>query len=496
MKERIIVADNEVAVANFLKKIIEYERKENIEVDIATDGEKLKNLIDSGTYSMVIMDLSLPGMDAFDFIANYSNTNPLSPIIVISATIDINLAMTCIRSGAYDFVSKPFTADTMLLVIRNAYEKRQLLLDKERLNNDIQKMNEDLMRTNELVSQQKEKLDNYLKDILINIEKLKTFSEMISVIKSFESTCINVFEQLDRIFNPFSIVLFLYDEKSGDFQVWKEKNFEKEFPSGTKINKNEFIKYFKTSKIQVENSIKDMKNNKTVVLPIFIGNLIIGMFILDMEVEKVKDEKIILFEIARLVLTNSLVSAKFFEDSRRSYLESLIAFLYLEERIQPGLKKHSEKVSALSVRIAKKMGLSDEQIRDIQYAALLHLLGLLNKSMDLFNAPSYFDKEKFIQIRDAIISGADIIAPLVMLVDSQKIIKFLFENYDGTGPNKLVGKKIPVGSRIIRVTSEYCAFKDIFKLTEKHIDGVLKENTGIIYDPDVVEILLSIVKNN
>jgi len=123
-----------------------------------------------------------------------------------------------------------------------------------------------------------------------------------------------------------------------------------------------------------------MENNKTVVLPIFIGSLIIGLFILDMEVEKVKDEKIILFEIARLVLTNSLVSAKFFEDSRRSYLESLIAFLYLEERIQPGLKKHSEKVSALSVKIARKMELSDEQIRDIQYAALLHLLGLLNKS--------------------------------------------------------------------------------------------------------------------
>jgi len=229
MKERIIIADNEVAVANFLKKIIEYEKRENIEVDVATDGKELKNLLDSGQYSMVIIDFLLPGIDVFDFIANYSQKNPFSPIIVISATIDINLAMTCIRSGAYDFVSKPFTTDTMLLVIRNAYEKRQLLLDKERLNNDIQKMNEDLMKTNELVSQQKEKLDNYLKDILLNIEKLRTFSEMISVIKSFESTCTNVFEQLDRIFNPFSIVLFLYDGKSSDFQVWKEKNFEKEF---------------------------------------------------------------------------------------------------------------------------------------------------------------------------------------------------------------------------------------------------------------------------
>jgi len=65
--------------------------------------------------------------------------------------------------------------------------------------------------------------------------------------------------------------------------------------------------------------------NSTVTLPIFIGKLIIGIFIFDIESSKVKDEKMVLFEIARLVITNSLASAKFFEDSRRSYLESLIA---------------------------------------------------------------------------------------------------------------------------------------------------------------------------
>lgn len=495
MKEKILVADGEITVANFLKKIIEYEKKDSVDVDISTDGGQFKNLLSLNQYSLIIVDLSLPGIDVFDFISNYSMENPFSPIIVISATIDINLAMTCIRSGAYDFVSKPFTADTMLLVVRNAYEKRQLLLDKEKLSADIQKMNEELLNTNQLVTEQKEKLDNYLKELLKSIDELKTFSEMISVIKSFDSNSLNIFEKLDTIFNPHSIVLLLFDEKSGDFVVKKERNFEKEFPVGTKIHKSQFTDYFKSSKINIGYSLKGGNENSTVTLPIFIGKLIIGIFIFDIESSKVKDEKMVLFEIARLVITNSLASAKFFEDSRRSYLESLIAFLYLEERILPGLKKHSEKVSALSVKIAKRMELSEDEIKDVQYSALLHLLGLLNKPKEIFNAPTYFDPEKSVEIKQAIVSGADIIAPLVMLEDAQKIIKYLYENYDGTGFNRLVGKKIPVGARIVRVAGEYCVFRDIFKLTDKHIEGIFNDNSGKLYDPDIVKLLFAILKN-
>jgi len=113
------------------------------------------------------------------------------------------------------------------LVVRNAYEKRQLLLDKEKLSADIQKMNEELLNTNQLVTEQKEKLDNYLKELLKSIDELKTFSEMISVIKSFDSNSLNIFEKLDTIFNPHSIVLLLFDEKSGDFVVKKRETLKR-----------------------------------------------------------------------------------------------------------------------------------------------------------------------------------------------------------------------------------------------------------------------------
>jgi len=204
-----------------------YEKKDSVDVDISTDGGQFKNLLSLNQYSLIIVDLSLPGIDVFDFISNYSMENPFSPIIVISATIDINLAMTCIKEWSLRFCFETFHCGYHALVVRNAYEKRQLLLDKEKLSADIQKMNEELLNTNQLVTEQKEKLDNYLKELLKSIDELKTFSEMISVIKSFDSNSLNIFEKLDTIFNPHSIVLLLFDEKSGDFVVKKRETLKR-----------------------------------------------------------------------------------------------------------------------------------------------------------------------------------------------------------------------------------------------------------------------------
>jgi len=85
-----------------------YEKKDSVDVDISTDGGQFKNLLSLNQYSLIIVDLSLPGIDVFDFISNYSMENPFSPIIVISATIDINLAMTCIKEWSLRFCFETF----------------------------------------------------------------------------------------------------------------------------------------------------------------------------------------------------------------------------------------------------------------------------------------------------------------------------------------------------------------------------------------------------
>jgi len=496
MNEKVLIADSELIVANFLKKIVEYDNPNNLEVDIATDGEAFGGFVNQNEYAVIIMDLNLRNFNVLDFVSQHSTDHPHSPIITMAATIDLNVALTCIRSGAYDFVTKPFTADTMMLVLKNAYEKRQLLLDKERLNNDIQSINDELMNANSVVTKQKEDADSSLKDLLGGIEKLKNFSESVSQVRSLETTLLNLFQKIEEIFRPDAMAVLLNDEKSASMTVKREHNFSKEFPEGTKISRNQFKEYFMNGKIHEDFSVRGKDGFKTITMPLASGNIIIGLFIMDVSSAETEGIRSVFFEIVRIIITNNLLTAKFFEDSRRSYLESLISFLLIEERVHPGLKKISELVSSTSVKIAKKLNLKDEEIRSIQYAALLHLLGLTSSPRDLFTATNYFNEENFPLIRDSILSGAELIAPLVFLENAQHIIKHLYENFDGTGkPDGLSGNSIPVGSRIVRVVGEYHAFKSIFKLTESHIDGIFRDNSGKLYDPEVINALFSVIKN-
>ncbi|MGE3063732.1 MAG: HD domain-containing phosphohydrolase [bacterium] len=496
MSEKVLIADSELLVANFLKKIVEYDNPNNLEIDIATDGATFSQFIDGNEYAVIILDLNLNNFNVLDFISQFSTNNPYSPIITMAATIDLNVALSCIRSGAYDFVTKPFTADTMMLVLKNAYEKRQLLLDKERLNNDIQQINDELMNANNVVTKQKEEADRSLEDLIEGIEKLKKFSESVSQVKSVETSSMNLFQKIDEIFKPEAMAALINEEKTGNLIVKKEHDFSKEFPEGTKISKNQFKQYFTNLKVYEDFSIRGKTEYKTITVPLASGNIVMGLFIMDLKSEESAGIKSLFFEIVRIIITNILLTAKFFEDSRRSYLESLIAFLLIENRAHPGLKKISEAVSSTSVKIAKKMNLPDDDLRSIQYAALLHLLGLTSAPKELFTASNYFNEDKFPVIRDSILSGAEIIAPLVFLENAQYIIRHLYENYDGSGlPEGLAETKIPLGSRIIRIAGEYNVFKSIFKLTESHIDEIFKENSGKHYDPEIVKILFTVIKN-
>jgi response regulator RpfG family c-di-GMP phosphodiesterase len=496
MNEKVLIADSELLVANFLKKIVEYDNPNELSVDIAVNGDEFTKFVTENEYAVIIMDLNLPNINVIDFVSQFSMEHPLTPIITMAATIDLNVALTCIRSGAYDFVAKPFTADTMMLVLKNAYEKRQLLLDKERLNNDIQQINDELVNANSAVTRQKENTDKNLTDLIEGIEKLREFSESVSQVKSVETSSMNLFLKIEEIFKPSALALLLNEEKSGNFIVKKENNFSKEFPEGTKIGKSQFKTYFSHIKVHEEHSLRGMEGYRTITLPLGSGNLIMGLFILDITNEDYEGARKVFYEIVRIIVTNILLTAKFFEDSRRSYLESLIAFLLIEERSHPGLKKLSEIVSSTAVKIARKMNAPDDELRNIQYASLLHLLGLTSAPSDLLTASNYFSEEKFPEIRDSILSGVELLAPLVFLDNAQHMIKHMYENYDGSGkPDSLSAKNIPLGSRIIRVAGEFHMFKTIFKLTEGHVDGLFKDNSGKLYDPEVVKHLFTVIKN-
>ncbi len=493
MKNRIIIADNETTISEFIKKIIEFDKSNNADVDVANDINTFNNYLKANQYSLIIIDLAFGNKNVNEFISKYSSENPYTPIIAISANIDINLAMTSMRLGAYDFISKPFTSDTMMLVVKNAIEKRQLLIEKEELNKDLTSANDELFKANNMITIQKEQLNNYVKKLKEEIDKMKNISIETGKVKSFETNQKIIFEQINDIYKPKSSVLMMFEKTKKKFIVKFENNFQTGFEVGTEMEFNTFKKFFNNNSVSTDSSINAEKDDITVIIPLESGNMILGLILMTVNLADFNEDHLIFYEILRYMLTISMLNSRFLEDSRRSYIESLMAFLILEERVHRGIKKHSEMVAATSVKLAKTLKLDDSDIRNLQYAGLLHLLGLIEIPHNQLSPKNYLDPVKGLEIRKAILKGTQILAPLVFMEQAREIIEDLFENYDGSGiPGGKKGKEIRIPSRILRVVGDYYALKNIFKMDGNDIIKHLKDNNKKMYDPDILQSFFNI----
>jgi len=494
MPEFILVADDEQTVSTFVKKIIEYDKSNNAEVHIANDVKSFNTYLSENKYSAIIIDLNFGNQNVTDFISKYSSEHPLVPIIAMSANISVDIAINAIRSGAYDFISKPFTSETIVLVVKNALERRQLISEKEKLNKDLSEVNDELIEANKMITKQKEQLDNYLNNILEGIEKIKDVSVAVGRVKSFETNLNLLFDKLNEIYSPEASVLLIYEKDTGKFTVKKENNYGDSFSEGVEISESVFEKYFSKGSISIDEEMNNRENTYTVILPLKSGSLNLGIILFDIEIEKIRDSDKVFFEILRYLITISILNSKFLEDSRKSYLESLFAFLLLEEKTHSGIKKHSERVASVCVKIGKHLKLPDSDIRNLQYAGLLHLLGLITVSRAELTKENYFKPDDSNIIKNALLEGTKILIPLKFLNEAREVIESIYENYDGSGmPGKLSGDSISISSRILRVAGEFFAFRNIFKMEMKDIREYMDSNKGKLYDPDIVKLFFDII---
>ncbi|MBN1787047.1 MAG: diguanylate cyclase [Sedimentisphaerales bacterium] len=160
------------------------------------------------------------------------------------------------------------------------------------------------------------------------------------------------------------------------------------------------------------------------------------------------------------------------------------------------LARHAENVKTYVTSIAKKMEVSHALTEQLQVAAVLHDLGKIVIPNDILHKTTALTDEEYKLVQRHPIASAEILAPVGLFGQEVVIIRHHHENFDGTGyPNGLVGKNIPIGSRIIAVadafdvmTSNY--WSDPPKTPQEAIAEIAKlANTK--FDPEVIDALKS-----
>lgn len=133
---RILIIDDERSIRSTLKEILEYEK---FEVSEANDGAEGLALIKKEDFDLVMCDIKMPKMDGMEVLSAAAEVKPDLPFIMISGHGTIDTAVEATKKGAYDFLQKPPDLNRLLITVRNALEKKELVTETRILKRKVSK---------------------------------------------------------------------------------------------------------------------------------------------------------------------------------------------------------------------------------------------------------------------------------------------------------------------------------------------------------------------
>ena len=179
----------------------------------------------------------------------------------------------------------------------------------------------------------------------------------------------------------------------------------------------------------------------------------------------------------------------------KSYLETVTALAAAMEAKDHYTAEHADMLAAMAVAVGRRLGLSDTELRDLQYASVLHDIGKIGVPGNILNKPDKLTDEEFAVMAQHTIIGERIISRIDYLAPISKAIRAAHERWDGRGyPDGLTGEDIPRPARILFVCDAFHAMTSDrpyrkAMLAEEALEE-LRRNAGAQFDPEVVEAFL------
>jgi DNA-binding NtrC family response regulator len=136
---QILIVDDEKAIRKTLTEILSFE---GYKIDEAADGEEGLKCFKDKTYDVVLCDIKMPKLDGLEFLQKATEHNPDVPVIMISGHGNIETAVEAVKKGAYDFIQKPPDLNRLLITIRNAKERNNLVSEAKSLKRRVSKVQE------------------------------------------------------------------------------------------------------------------------------------------------------------------------------------------------------------------------------------------------------------------------------------------------------------------------------------------------------------------
>jgi two-component system response regulator PilR (NtrC family) len=131
----ILVIDDEEIMREILEALL---TREGYQVRLAASGEEGLELAKAGPFDAAIVDVMMPGMDGIATLEELKRLDDDLPVLMITAFASVETAIAAMKRGAFDYITKPFKNDEVLVVVRNAVERRHLVAENTALRQSLQ----------------------------------------------------------------------------------------------------------------------------------------------------------------------------------------------------------------------------------------------------------------------------------------------------------------------------------------------------------------------
>ena len=163
---KILIVDDELSVRNSLQA---WFQEEGYTVDVAASGKEALTKITERNWDIFFLDIKMPGMSGLDLQEKIKKILPNSTVIIITAYASVDSAITAMKAGAYDYLTKPFDPDYVTLLVRNAVERKKLVHETALLKKSLEKISS-------------------AKEIIGKSPEIKRVMDLIKVVSEADST--------------------------------------------------------------------------------------------------------------------------------------------------------------------------------------------------------------------------------------------------------------------------------------------------------------------
>jgi HD-GYP domain-containing protein (c-di-GMP phosphodiesterase class II) len=205
------------------------------------------------------------------------------------------------------------------------------------------------------------------------------------------------------------------------------------------------------------------------------------------------------FQLLSEVVSSGILNSRIYYDMENSYLQTVMALANAIEAKDPYTKGHTERVAALSNKIAASFNLSEQEKEHLNFASLLHDIGKIGINRDILWKHCSLDECEEDEVKTHPDKGVQILEPVHFLRPVLSTIRHHHERFDGSGyPLGLKGKEIPFKARIISIADTWDAMlsdRPYRKaLSTEEAKNELKKYSGVQFDPEIVAAFIKVLE--